>query len=71
MAEINDGTDPIASVLGSEWLNETKSLTSKAFASVDELIDYVLRPVMVISLFIPGQYLQHVILWYGCGWGQE
>ncbi len=58
MAEINDDKDRIARVLGPEWLNEIKSPTSKAFTSVDELIDYVFRPAKVIALFIPGQYIQ-------------
>jgi hypothetical protein len=44
MAQINDGKDRIALVLGPEWLTETRSFTSKAFASVNELIDYVFRP---------------------------
>jgi hypothetical protein len=71
MTGINDDMDPIALVLGSEWLNETKIPTSKAFASVNELIDYVFRPVKEIALFMLGQYHQQVILWCGCGWRQE
>jgi len=71
MAEINHDTDPIAPVLGPEWLNETKIPTSKAFASVDELIDYVFRLVKESALLIPGQYLHHVILWCGFGWRQK
>jgi hypothetical protein len=72
MTGINDDMDPIALVLGSEWLNETKIPTSKAFASVNELIDYVFRPsAKEIALFILGQYRQQVILWCGCGCTQE
>jgi hypothetical protein len=63
--------DPIGLVLGPEWLTETKIPTSKAFASVDELIDYAFRLAKEIALFILGQYRQQVILWYGCGWRQE
>jgi hypothetical protein len=64
MAEINDGKNRIALVLGPEWLTATKSPTTKVFASVEVLIDYALGQVnetALFGLFIPGQHLKQLL----------